>query len=478
MKINSNITAYTTNNAYLRNEKRYSASSERLSSGFRINRAGDDPANYAIGSKMKAQLEALNKVKTNATTGMSVVETAESAVAELQSMIHRMSELAVKAANGTMSSSDRATIQEEVDQLKAEITRISDTTEFNSMNLLNGDFENKGYCRNVVGVGVENYSDETASGVYDIIFSYEKGYSLDSYCVTGDVFDVFETAFPNVSEVSYSAGQYSFTVSAERYDGSVVSETHSIPKSDIPADGVVKVKSKTDPSKDLIFSFNEKYDYKIQDSSVDRSDKGIKKATDLFGPDTSYRIKTRTWDGVDHVTVTSKNGAEVTFEFNREKLLKDPSKLTEDADGKGTYKDVMEMEICGKGAMRLQVGPDEGEILTLSIPEMSLTKLHIEDLDMTTMRGATIGIEKLKEALSYVNSVRSKLGAYDNRLENTISFVNTSDEALTTSYSRIKDTDMAEEMTEYTNLQVLTQAGMSMLAQANEFPQQALQLLQ
>ena len=118
------------------------------------------------------------------------------------------------------------------------------------------------------------------------------------------------------------------------------------------------------------------------------------------------------------------------------------------------------------------------EVLALSIPEMSLTKLRIEDLDVTTMRGATIGIDKLNTALAYVNSARSKLGAYDNRLENTISFVNASDETLSSSYSRILDTDMAEEMTEYTNLQVLTQAGMSMLAQANEFPQQALQLLQ
>ncbi len=97
---------------------------------------------------------------------------------------------------------------------------------------------------------------------------------------------------------------------------------------------------------------------------------------------------------------------------------------------------------------------------------------------MSTMRGATLGIDQLKDALAYVSSARSKLGAYDNRLENTISFVNASNETVSTAYSRIHDTDMAEEMTEHTNLQVLTQAGMAMLAQANEFPQQALQLLQ
>ncbi len=484
MKINSNITAYTTNNAYLKNERRLSNASERLSSGFKLNRSGDDPANYAIGSKMRAQLEALDKVKTNATTGMSVVETAESAISEIQSMITRMSELAVKAANGTMSSSDRLMVQEEVDQLKKEITRIGETSEFNSMNLLNGDFENKGYCRNVVGIGVENYADETANGVYDIVFSYEKGYSLDSYSIGGSVYDIFETAFPKVSDITLSGTDYLFDVSSETTDGRTIFESFTVPKATIDAAVAagkpVKMYSTIDPNKELTFDFRTKYDYSIANSSVDRSDVGIKKASDLFGETGQYTINTRTWNGVDHVTVTSKNGAEVTFEIDRERLLNTtPAEITEDPDtGEAVFAHTMEIDITGKGAMRLQVGTDEGEVLALSIPEMSLSKLRIEDLDMSTMRGATLGIDQLKDALAYVSSARSKLGAYDNRLENTISFVNASNETVSTAYSRIHDTDMAEEMTEYTNLQVLTQAGMAMLAQANEFPQQALQLLQ
>ncbi len=487
MKINSNITAYTTNNAYLKNERRLSNASERLSSGFKLNRSGDDPANYAIGSKMRAQLEALDKVKTNATTGMSVAETAESAISELQSMITRMSELAVKAANGTMSSPDRAMVQEEVDQLKQEITRISETSEFNSMNLLNGDFENKGYCRNVVGVGVENYSDETVTGAYDIVFSYMKGYSLDSYSIGGNAYDIFETAYPKVSELTLSGTDYLFTVSSETTDGRLISENFTIPKADIDAavaaETTITVNSTIDTSKNLTFDFREKYDYFIKDSSTDRSDVGIKKASDLFGTSDRYSINTRSWNGIDHVTVTSKNGAEVTFEIDRERLLQaippEIPEISEDPNtGEGTFKNTMEIEITGKGAMRLQVGTDEGEVLALSIPEMSLSKMGIEDLDVSTMRGATLGIDQLKDALAYVSSARSKLGAYDNRLENTISFVNASNETMSASYSRILDTDMAEEMTEYTNLQVLTQAGMAMLAQANEFPQQALQLLQ
>ncbi len=480
MKINSNITAYTTNNAYMKNERRLSTASARLSSGFKINKAGDNPADYAIGSKMRAQIEALDKIKTNATTGISVIETAESAVTEIQTMITRMSELAVKAANGTMSSSDRAMVQEEVDQLKQEITRISDTSEFNSMNLLNGNFENKGYCRNSKEIGIENYSDETVAGAYEIKLSYEKGYSLDSYSVTGDVYDVFGTAFPKVSDVIYNSGtqEYTVTVSSEKADGTLVSKKYTVDKSKIEANGgKCEVKANVDENKTIILDFKEKYDYKVENSGTDRSDVGIKNATDLFGVSGSYTTECRTVGDVDYVAVKSTNGAEVTFEIRRKEMI-DSSQIEEDTNGKGTFKEATLIDITGKGAMRLQVGVDEGEILALSIPEMSLTKLCIDDLDVTTMRDATLGIEKLSYALNYVSSARSKLGSYENRLENTITFVNASDETMSSSYSRIVDTDMAEEMTEYTNLQVLTQAGMSMLAQANEFPQQALQLLQ
>src|SRR5574344_43583 len=131
MKINSNITAYLTNNAYLTNEKRLTNSTTKLSSGYKLNSAGDDPANFAISNKMRAQLESLDKVKTNATTGTSVLETAESALGEIQDMVSRMSELATKAANETLSTSDRTAIQSEVNELEKEITRIGTSTEFN-----------------------------------------------------------------------------------------------------------------------------------------------------------------------------------------------------------------------------------------------------------------------------------------------------------------------------------------------------------
>ena len=121
MKINSNITAYITNNAYAQNEKRLGAATGRLSSGYKLNTAGDDPANFAIAAKLRSMIKGLDKVKTNTTTGMSVLETAEAAMMETQDMVHRLNELAIKSSNGTLSSSDRQTIQDEANQLIKEI---------------------------------------------------------------------------------------------------------------------------------------------------------------------------------------------------------------------------------------------------------------------------------------------------------------------------------------------------------------------
>ena len=478
MKINSNITAYTTNNAYLINERRLSNANTKLSSGFKINKAGDDPASYAIGSRMKSQLLSMDKVKTNATTGASAVETAESAITEISTMLQRMNELAVKAANGTMSDSDRGMIMEEVDQLKDEINRIKDTTEFNGMTLLDGTFENKGYCKNDLSVKVQSYSDKTMAGTYSMRFTYEQSYKLETYGVTGDVADVFGSIFPKVSDVKKNIPTdptdpvtYSVTVSGEKADGTEISRTYEVNEEQIKAgNGSVEFTDEEDETKKIILNFEKDYKYTVSDPATPPVN-GVKSATDLFGllsgVNKNCYTSTRTVDDTDYVTVTSRDGTEVTFEItDRDAVAKS-----------GSEKDLT-MDITGKGAMRLQVGVDEGEVLAIGIPEMSLINMHIDDLDMSTEQSATKAIKKIEYGLEYVNSVRSRLGAYENRLDSTISYVDASDEALTTSFSRITDTDMAEEMTEYTNLQVLTQAGMSMLAQANEFPQQALQLLQ
>lgn len=465
MKINSNITAYLTNNAYLTNEKLYSASSTKLSSGYRLNKAGDDPANFAISSRMRSQLESLDKVKTNATTGTSVLEAAESAIGEIQDMVSRMSELATKAANGTMSSSDRQAVQDEVDELVAEITRIGTSTEFNGQPLLNGNFEFKGYCNNYDSVKVSSYSDSTQAGTYTMKLTYTQGYDMDQYSVSGETEKVYGTLYPSVSEVSVDSSgaekKYSVTLHSTDSNNNDISNTYTFTRSQLDSDG------KYTAADGIVLEPEEIYTYAVADGD-DETAQGVKKASDLFGSDNSqYATSTKTVDGTDYVTITSKTGADVTIAIgSRDEVAKSGSEKS------------LEINLTGEGAMRLQVGVEQGDVMELSIPEMDLNKMNIENLSVMSENSATKAIDRLDDALEYVNSARSKIGAYENRLDNTVDYVDATNESLTTSYSRIRDTDMAEEMTQYTNLQVLTQAGMSMLSQANQFPQQALQLLQ
>ena len=383
MKINSNITAYLTNNAYMQNEMRLSNSTGRLSSGYKLNTAGDDPANFAIAAKLRSMIKGLDKVKTNTTTGMSVLETAESAIMETQEMVQRMNELAIKGANGTLSSADRQLIQDEVEQLMKEIDRIAETTEFNGMKLLNGTFNDRGYT-NQPSVTVMDYSEKTASGKYYI--DLQK--SGDTYVI-------------NNSAASLPPGYEN----AETLFGTV------------------------DPTKLTINTETVNYD-----------------------------------DGtsVDFVSIKGLRGTELRMQI----------------DGGMPITDPLELDLTGLGSMRLQVGTEQGEVISASIPRMTTDVMGLAGVDMRTKGGSQKAIDQVGNALEYVNRARSRLGAYENRLEKTDEFLDAYNESVTTSVSRIQDTDMAEEMTEFTSMQVLSQAGISMLAQANEAPQQALQLLQ
>ena len=383
MKINSNITAYLTNNAYMQNEMRLSNSTGRLSSGYKLNTAGDDPANFAIAAKLRSMIKGLDKVKTNTTTGMSVLETAESAIMETQEMVQRMNELAIKGANGTLSSADRQLIQDEVEQLMKEIDRIADTTEFNGMKLLNGTFNDRGYT-NDPSVTVMDYSEKTASGKYYI--DLQK--SGDTYVI-------------NNTTATLPAGYEN----AETLFGTV------------------------DPTKLTINTETVNYD-----------------------------------DGtsVDFVSIKGLRGTELRMQVDNGQVDKKP----------------LELDLTGLGSMRLQVGTEQGEVISASIPRMTTDVMGLAGVDMRTKEGSQKAIDQVGNALEYVNRARSRLGAYENRLEKTDDFLNAYNESVTTSVSRIQDTDMAEEMTEFTSMQVLSQAGISMLAQANEAPQQALQLLQ
>ena len=167
MRINYNVSAMLTNNALANNDSLLAKSLERLSSGLKINHAKDNPAGLAMAKRMDAQLAGLAMANQNASDGVSVIEIADGAMTEISEMLQRINELAIKAANGPLSDKDRATIQEEVEELQEEITRVSETTEFNGMKLLNGDFDMKGFTNNL-DIKVNGYAPKIPEKVYTI----------------------------------------------------------------------------------------------------------------------------------------------------------------------------------------------------------------------------------------------------------------------------------------------------------------------
>lgn len=367
MRINYNVSAMISNNSLSASDDLLSKSLQRLSSGLKINSAKDNPAGLAMAKRMNAQIEGVSVASQNASDGVSIIETADGALSEIQSMIHRMSELSVKASNGVLGDDDRQIIQDEVAQLKDEVTRVAESTEFNSQKLLNGEFDLKSYTSDTA-IRIDYVSDQVSVQKYTI-----------------DAISVFTNADGEL-QASVTAGE-GFP---ERY---TVGEI-----------------------KDNMFS------------------------------------------------ITAEGGFEMKI---------DVSKMTV-----GTQYTGVEVDVTGIGAMRLQIGSNEGQILGVRIPEISLENLGLENIDVSTAEGAADALSRMENANAYISSVRSRLGAYQNRLESSINSLDITSENMTAAYSRIMDVDMAEEMTNYTTYQVMTQAGTSMLAQANERPSQVLQLLQ
>lgn len=366
MKLSFNMSAIIANNQLNHSDSQLADSLEKLSSGYKINHAKDNPAGISISRKMRAQIKGLSTASDIATNGTSVIATAEGALAEMHSMLQRMKELAVQASNGTCTTADRNAVQEEVRQLSEEIERLANQTDFNGNVLLDGSNDLKGYTSDK-NVKIDYYSDQT----------YAKNYS----------------------------------VTIDQPAGSIAeADVHLGPE--FPADAKIK----------------------IEDSMI---------------------------------SITASGGFEIKM---------DVTGYAPDMTG-GTAAPI-DLDITGLGAMTFQIGANEGQVLDVRIPEVSLKKMNMDNLDMSTEESAKKSMDRVEDGIAYISAVRSRLGAYENRLESTISSLAITEENMNNADSRIMDTDMAEEMSNYTKYQTLSQAGISMLSQANERPEKVLQLLQ
>jgi flagellin len=456
MIIQHNISSMNANRQLGITQGNLQKSTEKLSSGYRINRAGDDAAGLAISEKMRGQIRGLSQASTNSEDGISLVQTAEGALQETQNIIQRMRELAVQSANDTNTDDDRTQIQKEITQLTNEVDRIATTSEFNTKKLLDGS-----------QAGVTQQKDGSAS---------------------------VEGTFTN-GMVSLGAIKASEAALVSRND--VIRITI---QNDITAGGDLKT---------LVINQQATVTdcTKVAGKAITTSQGATMESINGYGRQDQTNTVITISEGaikIANVCVGSKSDqlaiSDVSKFKNQDKLT---NALTISFTGFGNLKagDVITISleagnassatVVGKESLRLQVGANAGQEIDLSINSMKAKDLGIvqtsgstsdastvgQALDVTSQAKASLAIESYDRALQQISTERAKLGAVQNRLEHTISNLDTSEENLQSAESRIRDVDMADEMTSYSKSNILQQAGTSMLAQANQSNQTVLSLL-
>ncbi len=368
MRINTNLMALNTHRQLSVNTSSVAKSTEKLSSGLRINRAGDDAAGLAISEKMRAQIKGLNMASKNSQDAISLVQTAEGALTETHSILQRMRELAVQSSSDTNESSvDRAALQEEFSALRSEINDIASETSFNNQKLLDGSF------------GLDILATSTVYSVGVSSVSVDGGR-------TDEVFTITDATGAGGFEIASSDGTRSFT---STLTGSV--------------DGA----------------------------------------------------QTLTWQ---------EDGVSISIETNAAFSAQELDGLT--------------IVMGDTAEAKIQTGANANETLALSISAMSSSALSINTATIANGTAAESAITSVNSAIDQVSTQRAKLGAVQNRLEHKIKNLDASSENLAAAESRIRDLDMASEMTKFTSSNILVQAATAMLAQANAAPQNVLQLLQ
>lgn len=497
MKINHNIPALKTLNSLNRADNYASKVMERLSTGLRINSAADDAAGLAIANKMDTQIRGLQQANRNTMDGISLIQSAEGAYNEIHAMLQRMRELAIQAANGTYQGVDKQMIQDEINELRDAIKDIQKNTEFNGRQLLgNGKipvYEMPSAIKSGNTTAKNQTIDASIAGDLEL-----EGEAIVTGNVTGDV---IWSGLSGTKEVTIGGS----------VEGSIVSDGD--PDTDDVLDVVIVGK-----------------DVKNNDNATTTA---IEAANIIVGGNVTGHIEATEsvyvkGNVTGNVTLTGDGNIQLSGDVDGDVTLDGNGSITITGDVTGDIHitgdgDIIldghvtgNIVITGKGnvilgpnfsadippagsttgtiirntaskisneepsVLNLQIGANAGQVLTIEAQNMYADGIvaMVEYVDVSTEDLAQIAIGYLDEAINKASAVRSKLGAYQNRLEHTSSNISVGAENMTASMSRIQDADMAEEMAEYTKNNVINQAAIAMLAQANHRPEQVLQLLQ
>lgn len=487
MIVQHNLTAMNSNRMLGLTTSAQAKSTEKLSSGYKINRAADDAAGLSISEKMRKQIRGLTQASANAQDGISAVQTAEGALNEVQDMLQRMNELAVKAANGTQSENDRSYIQNEIDQLTTEIDRVAETTKFNETYLLKGDTTlKKGYS-----YGYSKYADAaTASTTFssDSVTALSIGVTFEA--ATASIQD----AQNDLAKSLKTAGLALTAESAWTSDASTATNktTYSLQLNGAAADKYKVVSTTTSGTFEIqdvkgnklaTVSTSGTYAYTATSTAdyhntINYNATSITKANASDSQAAYYDV-----DG----NIISENALGNYFDVNAagNVVAKPGASKVYDAVGNEVTLNTSEVsktqDMTAALQFSLHVGADStsNNQITLNMNLMNAKGLGINGLrvDGTNDTNALSAIEKIEEAIQKVSTQRSALGAVQNRLEHTINNLDNVVENTTSAEASIRDTDMADEMVKYSNNNILAQAGQAMLAQANQTNQGVLSLL-
>ena len=555
MIIQHNISALNSYNQLSGNNNALAQNLKKLSSGYKINSAADNAAGLAISEKMRAQITGLETAQQNAKDGISLVQTAEGALTEVHSMLNRMVELSTQASNGTYSDTDRQKLQDEITELQSEIDRIADSTNFNGIDLLNGNLAGGGATGSAIKGGViadfkaakkvGTAIDATVgggggAGGGDLTFAKET-IVVDDTQVTIDwsqlskdeqailaknwtdttvqgskkandeaaqlIQDTINKALQeagSTSSVTVSAKSGAFTIESNAADGSsqiLVMANGTANSQTAGEDSVITsffgltqdtavkatnvVSSGADMNGKFYMNINgTNYEVDMSTANLTATSTGEQVATALqtaiqatidnynkaVGTDDQLTKTDFTVSFTTDGRLQINNGSDATISFS-------------DKTSSDHYAEKLGISTSGKvlgGGLQLQIGDTAEDFnkLTVSVQDCHAAALGVGTINVTTESSAAEGIDKIKAAIDTVSQVRAKLGATQNRLDHTLNNLETTTTNLTESESRIRDTDMAEEMMSYTKNNILLQSSQAMLAQANQVPQGVLQLLQ
>lgn len=509
MRINHNIAALNTYRQLATNNSATLKSLEKLSSGLRINRAGDDAAGLAISEKMRGQIRGLNQAMRNAQDGISLIQTAEGALNETHAILQRMRELAVQSASDTNTITDRAEIQKEIDQLAIEITRIANNTEFNTQNLLNGGITAAGLGENTFHIGANANQYLTIN--INAMDAKSLGVSRDTVAATVTSGDINATISGTTGDALVDGAEITITTA----DNIGVAASGTL---DVDGETLTATASAVgDVLNGVRIVFSDDSDAEIA-ATWDAGSRTVTVTADWDGDQAGDGVTTPVLAAVETAINTALAGAG----FDADAIALDgDSVVIGDLVNAGTLtlsggaeanadETIVTFSIAGGPTQQITVldtattvtvnnGAFQGlsfttddvknasGTITIAAVKASEAKFangeKISDavtnagIDVSSREAANEAITIIQKAIETVSAERSKLGAYQNRLEHTINNLGAAAENLTASESRIRDVDMAQEMMEFTKMSILSQAATAMLAQANQQPQLVLQLL-